>query len=335
MPGDCRRSRVVAVGGVWPRFASRPRAQASCSRVAAVSRPSRFSALVFMVVTSASRSGESTRAIRDQLRDSRTSLARAQYDVAGLWPRRAPIWLQIANWFEYADWQFALSLAPTVIPRVGTCGCRRVVFAALGLSDRRAHRRIDRRSWRAVMLLFVCGSLGVLVYLNLRPARLSAGRCSRQRRITRRGIATISSCSASGPGVSGRESARWCSRGVRDCRLAACGVGIALAALPIALNWTAVSRRSEPEASVPLELASELLIATAAAGRSLRGGRQRHLSTLVRCSRSSMSAASVTVVTVPLLGVSVVWRRVGERTLGLWRGATNVRAGRVTRIAGS
>ncbi len=36
------------------------------------------------------------------------TLARRQYDVAGLWPRRAPVWLQLANWFEYADWQWAL-----------------------------------------------------------------------------------------------------------------------------------------------------------------------------------------------------------------------------------
>ena len=33
-------------------------------------------------------------------------LGRLQYDVPGLWPRRAPAWLQLANWFEYADWQF-------------------------------------------------------------------------------------------------------------------------------------------------------------------------------------------------------------------------------------
>src|SRR5262249_47440730 len=39
------------------------------------------------------------------------AIGRKQYDLPGLWPRQAPIWLQIANWFEYADWQFALSLA--------------------------------------------------------------------------------------------------------------------------------------------------------------------------------------------------------------------------------
>ncbi|MGH7622107.1 MAG: protein O-mannosyl-transferase family, partial [Gemmatimonadaceae bacterium] len=36
-------------------------------------------------------------------------IARRQYDVQGIWPRQAPLWLQVANWGEYADWQFALS----------------------------------------------------------------------------------------------------------------------------------------------------------------------------------------------------------------------------------
>jgi hypothetical protein len=37
------------------------------------------------------------------------------------------------------------------------------------------------------------------------------------------------------------------------------GVGLVVAALPIALNWSAVTRRSEPEASLPRALATALL----------------------------------------------------------------------------
>ena len=44
----------------------------------------------------------------------------------------------------------------------------RCSFAALGLGGARWHRRNDRRGWFAVLLLFVCGSLGVIVYLNLK-----------------------------------------------------------------------------------------------------------------------------------------------------------------------
>ncbi|MEP7088417.1 MAG: DUF2723 domain-containing protein, partial [Gemmatimonadota bacterium] len=32
-------------------------------------------------------------------------VGRRQYGAAGMWPRQAPLWAQIANWFEYADWQ--------------------------------------------------------------------------------------------------------------------------------------------------------------------------------------------------------------------------------------
>src|SRR4030095_9905355 len=37
-------------------------------------------------------------------------IARRQYDVPGLYPRRAPLWLQIGNLFQYVDWEFSLGL---------------------------------------------------------------------------------------------------------------------------------------------------------------------------------------------------------------------------------
>ena len=46
-------------------------------------------------------------------------VARRQYAVAPLWPRQAPLWLQVGNLFEYADWQFALGLAPSPPPGHG------------------------------------------------------------------------------------------------------------------------------------------------------------------------------------------------------------------------
>src|SRR6185503_14026903 len=94
-------------------------------------------------------------------------VARRQYAVQGLWPRQAPVWLQLANWFEYADWQFALSLGPTVIPTIARVAATSL-FVALAVVGARWHRDIDRRAWRAVGLLFACGSLGVVVYLNLK-----------------------------------------------------------------------------------------------------------------------------------------------------------------------
>ena len=182
-------------------------------------------------------------------------VSRRQYAVPGMWPREAPIWLQLANWFEYADWQFALSLGPSVIPTVARV-LATLAFAALGVLGSVWHRRIDRRSWRAVALLFICGSLGVIVYLNLKAGR-----------------------SFGWPFIpeDARHEARdrdyffvlgfwawgiWAGMGgvalVRRFALPSYA-GLVVAAIPIALNWPVVNRRTEPEASLPRELASTLL----------------------------------------------------------------------------
>jgi len=182
-------------------------------------------------------------------------VGREQYDVAGLWPRQAPMWLQLANWFEYADWQVALSLGPTVIPTfarvLGT-----VVFAALGVVGSAWHRRADRRSWRAVGLLFLCGSLGVIVYLNFKVGRSFAWQfVPEDARHEARDRDYFFVLGFWAWGI-------WAAMGamalVRRFALPAL-LGVAVAALPVALNWSAVNRRAEPEASLPREVAYSLL----------------------------------------------------------------------------
>lgn len=181
-------------------------------------------------------------------------VARRQYDVAGLWPRRAPIWLQLANWFEYADWQWALSFAPGVIPSVARVAAT-CVFAGLGLTGAAWHKDLDRRTWRAVLLLFVCGSLGVIVYLNLRAGRSfgwsfvsdDAAHEARDRDY----FFTLGFWAW---GIWAGMGAVFVSRRVRRPWMA-----VAIAALPVVLNWSVVTRRSEPEASLPREVARQLL----------------------------------------------------------------------------
>ena len=43
-----------------------------------------------------------------------------------------------------------------------------VLYALVGLCGFAMHRSIDRRSWRALALLFFVSSLGVVIYLNLK-----------------------------------------------------------------------------------------------------------------------------------------------------------------------
>ena len=181
-------------------------------------------------------------------------VGRRQYDVAPMWPRQAPLWLQVANWFEYADWQVALSLAPTVIPNVGRILVT-VAFAALAFVGAGWHRRRDPRTWRAVLLLLVCGTLGVIVYLNLK-AGTSFGWMfvpdDAAHEARDRDYFFVLGFWAWGI---------WAGMGAvalaERYRLRA--AGLVVAALPIALNWSAVSRRGEPDASLPREVATELL----------------------------------------------------------------------------
>jgi hypothetical protein len=94
-------------------------------------------------------------------------ISRAQYDVAGLWPRRAPVWLQVGNIVQYADWQVALSLWNDVTPSL-----LRTPFSLLALVlggiGAASHWRAHRVTARALLLLLLLATLGVCVQLNLR-----------------------------------------------------------------------------------------------------------------------------------------------------------------------
>jgi hypothetical protein len=92
---------------------------------------------------------------------------RRQYDVPSIWPRQAPVWLQFGNLIEYADWQFAKGLAPDAPPSWWRTPIT-VLYALVGAVGFAAHRTVDRRSWRAMAVLFLVSTVGVVLYLNLK-----------------------------------------------------------------------------------------------------------------------------------------------------------------------
>jgi transmembrane protein TMEM260 (protein O-mannosyltransferase) len=224
-------------------------------------------------------------------------LARRQYDVPGLWPRTAPFWLQIANWFEYADWQTALSLGPTPIPTVARTATT-VVFALLGLFGAAAHRGADRRRWRAMLLLFLLGSVGVVAYLNMR-ASPSFGwgilPANAIREARERDYFFVLSFWAWG---------LWAGYGAVTIaqRLRVRPLfGVLVAALPIVLNWTAVTRRSDPEAALPRRL-GDALLSSAPIHAVLFVDGDNDTYPLWFLQQVDGLRRDVTVVTVPLLG---------------------------------
>ena len=94
-------------------------------------------------------------------------VARRQYDVAPMWPRRAPAWLQVANLLQYLDWQFALAWGRGIFT-TPTRVMATVAFLIAGLGGWRAMRRDVPGVAEMLAVLTLCGTLGVCVYLNLK-----------------------------------------------------------------------------------------------------------------------------------------------------------------------
>jgi len=224
-------------------------------------------------------------------------VARRQYDVPGLWPRTAPLWLQLANWFEYADWQVALSLGPTPIPTIGRTVAT-IVFAFFALVGASAHRGADPRRWRAMVLLLLCGTIGVALYLNMR-ASPSFGwgilPANAIREARERDYFFVLGFWAWG---------LWAGYGAVTLaqRVRVRPVfGVLIAALPIVLNWPAVTRRRQPEASLPRELARALLLSAPQHAVLFVDG-DNDTYPLWFMQQVDALRRDVTVVTIPLLG---------------------------------
>ena len=226
-------------------------------------------------------------------------IARRQYDVPGLWPRSAPLWLQLANWFEYADWQVALSLGPTPVATLGRTAFT-IVFVGLGLIGASAQRGADRRRWRALLLLFVCGTIGVALYLNMRASPsfgwgILPANATREAR--ERDYFFVLGFWAWG---------LWAGYGavILAQRIRVRPVfGVAIAALPIVLNWAAVTRRHQPEASLPRQLGTALLQSSPRNAVLFVDG-DNDTYPLWFLQQVDSLRRDVTVVTVPLLGAS-------------------------------
>lgn len=227
-------------------------------------------------------------------------VARRQYPASGLWPRNAPFWLQLGNLFEWADWQSALSLAPGVIPTPWRIAAT-VVFVVLGAEGCFAHRRLDRRTWWALVMLVVSGSLGVVVYLNLHLGPsfgygVVADSIVREAR--ERDYFFVLGFWAWGvwAGIGAVSLVR--QRGYRPA------LGLALAASPALLNWSAVERKREPEASLPRTFADALLQASPRNAVLFVAG-DNDTYPLWEAQQVRGERRDVTVVTLPLL--PAVW----------------------------
>ncbi|WP_310569254.1 DUF2723 domain-containing protein [Gemmatimonas sp.] len=242
-------------------------------------------------------------------------LRREQYDVAGLLPRMAPIWLQLGNVFEWADWQIAFGVHPFPTPSVPRTMLTLsfVWLAALGL---RAVWRHEARVGRAMAVLLLCGTAGVAFWLNMRAGPTFGG-------------------SFIPPGAVHEARERdyffvlgfWSWGLLAGAGLAAISASIAkrlpapiaalpllIGAVPLVANRTVMDRTREPIASLPRTYARLLLDAVPQRGVLLAAG-DNDTFPLWYLQQVEDYRLDVTVVTVPLLGATWYREALAERRL--------------------
>ena len=247
-------------------------------------------------------------------------LRRAQYDVAGLWPRRAPVWLQLANVFQWADWQVAYGLQPSARPAVGRT-ILTVAYAALGASGARVLWHGDRRVGRALLLLVAGGTLGVAAWLNLRAGpSIGVGVLpdSAIHEARERDYFFVFGFWGWGllVGIGAVDLVRSTLRRVSWLRASnAWLAGPLLVALaPLSSNWPVVDRTREPVATLPRTVARLLLEAVPPNGVLVTAG-DNDTFPLWYLQQVEQVRPDVRVAAVPLLGAP--WYREALRRDGL------------------
>jgi transmembrane protein TMEM260 (protein O-mannosyltransferase) len=224
-------------------------------------------------------------------------ILRSQYDVAPLWPRRAPFYLQLGNVFEYADWQFAKGLAPDAPPSWWRTPVT-ILYALVGFCGFAMHRNADRRSWRALALLFFVSSLGVVIYLNLKAgpsfgAGLLPANAPHEARERDYFFFWMFVCWG-----------LWAGYGaVRLSRLLMTPLNLVVLVMPLApalLNWSAVDRRTDPVETRARVDESEMLAKVPPSGVFLALG-DNDTYPLWYLQQAEGTRRDVTIVTLPLL----------------------------------
>jgi len=169
---------------------------------------------------------------------------RRQYPLPGLWPRQAPVWIQLLSFVQYGDWQVASGLDSTV-----AASWWRVPWSIgallLTVAGARWLRRRDVRGFRGLLVLLLGTSLGVVAILNLRAGPSILDRVlppgvfhePRERDyFFALAFATMGAWAGAGAVVL---SSRFLT--ARRAAIA----GLAVAGLPLLLNWRAANRRTE------------------------------------------------------------------------------------------
>ena len=181
---------------------------------------------------------------------------RRQYPLPGLWPRQAPIWIQVLTFVQYADWQVASGLDASEAASWWRTPWS-VAALVLGVVGARELGRRNRRGATSAAILFLMASLGIVAVLNLRagPSILDSvlppGATHEPRErdyFFSLAFATAGLWFGAGAVLVARKFLM-----PRPAMFAA----LAIAGLPLVLNWRAANRR--PEGMLASALGESLL----------------------------------------------------------------------------
>ena len=245
-------------------------------------------------------------------------IARRQYDVAPMWPRRAPVWIQAATVGQYADWQFALTWGHGIF----TTPARVMVtalFLILGGSGWRAMRRDAARVAETLAVLAVCGTIGVGVYLNLKAgATLGYGFVPADAHEARERDYFFVLGFWGWGAFAGYGALAF----VRARRVSA-WLATAVVILPLAGNWAAADRSSGPGSTAPRDVATALLTSAPRNAMLFVAG-DNDTYPLWYLQRVEGVRIDVTTVTVPLLPADWYVEEIARRTGLRWPASEHV-----------
>lgn len=250
-------------------------------------------------------------------------ITRSQYQPVATLPRQAPWYIQIGNLLEYADWQVALGLGHEAPPSWLRTPFT-IVYAILGVIGAAWHRRVHRPSWRAMLVLFVTATIGVIAYLNMKASPsygygflpLGAKHEARERDYF---FALAFVCWGLWAGAG---AVTTFMRSERRGKYA----GLVVAALPFALNFRAVDRSAEPTAMAALDSARRILVRAPPRAVVFAYG-DNDTYPVWFAQHVDGTRRDVTMVTMPLLGARWYRSELGRRDgllsgdyIGAWRG---------------
>ncbi len=234
-------------------------------------------------------------------------LQRKQYAVAGLWPRSAPVWLQLGNVFEWADWQVAFGLHPVPAPSLARTSLS-IAWLWLAVLGLRALWRHDVRVGRAMLLLLVSGTVGVALWLNMHAGpSYGAGvlAATAQHEARERDYFFVLAFWGWGI-VAGAGLASIAAQLARRLPQPVSVLPFVLAAVPLLANRAVADRTRQPLSMLPRVVARELLDAVPTNGVLYTAGDNDSFP-LWYLQQVEQVRTDVLVLTVPLLGAT--WYR--------------------------